>query len=89
MMIDKQIFDRNVPHRAVSVYCYLCDRANKNGECFPSVTTIAGDLHISKRTVFRALDDLEKAKLLTRKNRHRTHGGLSFNLYKIGGDADV
>jgi predicted transcriptional regulator len=53
------------------------------------VNTIAGDLHISKRTVFRALHDLEEAGMLVRQNRHRSHGGLSSNLYKLGGGGNV
>ncbi len=83
MIVPERIYDENLPHRAVSVYCYLCGRANKKGECFPSVRTVAEDLHISKRTVFRAISDLEHAGLLTRTARRRVHGGRSSSLYKI------
>lgn len=89
MRIPQIIYAMDLPSRAVIVYCYLCDRANKNGECFPSVSTIAADLHISKSTVFRAISDLEKSGLLIRKHRHRMSGGLSSNLYKIGGEDHV
>ena len=89
MRIPQIIYTMDLPSRAVVVYCYLCERANKNGECFPAVKTIAADLHLSKSTVFRALADLEKAGLLTRKHRHRTSGGLSSNLYRIGGEKHV
>ena len=27
------LYRTDLPHRAVSVYIYLADRANKNGEC--------------------------------------------------------
>ena len=47
MIVPERIYDENLPHRAVSVYCYLCGRADKKGECFPSVRTVAEDLHIS------------------------------------------
>ena len=83
MLVSRRIYDLGLPHRAVSVYCYLCDRANKNGECYPSVRTIASDLSISKKTVFRALKDLESAEMLNRTHRWRTHGGRSTNLYKL------
>lgn len=89
MIVPKRIYQMNLLHRSVSVYCYLCDKANKKGECFPAVSTIAGDLHISRRTVFRALADLKNAGLLVRVKRHRTYGGLSSNLYRIVGDKDV
>ena len=59
MIVPRRIYDLGLPHRAVSVFCYLCDRANKKGICWPSTVTIARDLNISRRTVFRALKDLD------------------------------
>lgn len=79
--VNKKIYNLNLPHRAISVYCYLCDRADRYGKCFPSTTLIADDLGISRRTVFRALNDLETANLLHRERRRRTHGGNTSNLY--------
>ena len=58
MNVERRIYDLGLPHRAVTVYCYLCDRSNKQGECFPSAKTIAQDLSLSRRTVFRALHEL-------------------------------
>ena len=83
MIVARRIYDLGLPHRAVTVYCYLCDRANKNGECFPSAKTIALDLSLSRRTVFRALKDLERSGLIEKKQRIRTSGGISSNLYKL------
>ena len=48
-------------HRAKSVYMYLRDRADASGICWPSINTIAADLKLSRRTVQRALNDLERA----------------------------
>ncbi len=77
------IYRMELPHRAVSVYIYLYDRANKNGECWPAIPTIAFDLKLSQSTVRRALRDLRKAELLETKQRYRTKGGKSSLLYKI------
>ena len=52
--------DPDLPHRARTVYMYLRDRAG-GGSCWPGVKTIARDLHLSPRTVQRALNDLEHA----------------------------
>ncbi|MBR1383049.1 MAG: helix-turn-helix domain-containing protein [Ruminococcus sp.] len=83
MIVPRRIYDLGLPHRAVSVFCYLCDRANKKGICWPSTVTIAKDLNISRRTVFRALKDLEQEGLITRKHRHRVNSGKSSNLYQL------
>jgi predicted transcriptional regulator len=62
---------------------YLKNRANKDKTCFPAIGTIAADLKLSKRTVERALGDLEKAGFLLREHRFRSKGGKSSNLYRL------
>ena len=47
------------------------------------VRTIAGELRLSRATVFRTLDDLCKAGLLEKGDRWRENGGRTSNLYKI------
>ena len=79
-------YQSELPHRAISVYVYLSDRANKKGECFPAIPTIAGDLKLSESTVRRALHDLRKAGLITSKQRYRPNGAKSSLMYKIKTD---
>ena len=45
------LYQMDLPHRAVAVYTYLYVRANKNGEGWPSVKTIASDIKLSSATV--------------------------------------
>ena len=81
------IYSSNLPPRAVNVYRYLKDRANKESQCFPAIGTIARDLHISDRTVKRALNDLERAGFIKRENRFRTYDTKTYgkisNLYTV------
>lgn len=81
------IYNSDLPPRAVNVYRYLKDRANKANQCFPAIGTIARDLHISDSTVKRALNDLERAGFIKRQNRFRTYNaktyGKTSNLYTI------
>lgn len=83
MIVERRIYDTDLPHRAVSVFCYLCDRANRKGQCWPSTQTIAEDLNMSRRTVFYALNDLEKEGFIKRIGRLRDDKGSSSNLYQI------
>ena len=76
------LYRMDLPHRAVSVYIYLFDRADKNGECWPAIPTIAKELKLSESTVRRALKDLKKAGLITTEQRYREKGGKSSLLYK-------
>ena len=55
--LDK-VRDLDLPHRAVAVYCYLYDRADKEGKCWPAVPTIAREMKLSEKTVRRAILDL-------------------------------
>lgn len=77
------LYRMDLPHRAVSVYIYLSDRANKDGECWPAIPTIAKELKLSESTVRRALKDLRKVELIETEQRYRTKGGKSSLLYKI------
>ena len=77
------LYRSDLPHRAVSVYQYLHDRANKKGECWPAIPTIATDLKLSESTVRRALRDLRKAGLITTEQRYRKNGGKSSLCYKL------
>ena len=71
------LYRMELSHRAVSVYIYLADRANKDGECWPAIPTIAAELKLSQSTVRRALRDLRKAGILETEQRYRTKGGKS------------
>lgn len=77
------LYQMDLPHRAVAVYTYLYDRANKNGECWPSVKTIAGDIKLSPATVRRAIKDLRNAGLIETKQQYRENGGKSSLCYKL------
>jgi predicted transcriptional regulator len=83
MLIKRDIYALELPHRAVAVYMYLCDRAGKDGDSFPSHGTIAAELRLSKSTVKRALGDLLRAGCVTATPRHREKGGQTSNLYKV------
>lgn len=72
-----KIYKMDLPHRAIAVYCYLRDRANKDGVCWPAIPTIAEDTKLSRSTVKRAIGDLKKAGVIKTEQRYRTRGGKS------------
>ena len=77
------IYASDLPHRARAVYMYLKDRTDKDGVCWPSIRTIARELHLSRATVQRALNDLCAAGYLSTESRWRENGGCTSNLYRI------
>lgn len=64
------------------ILCYLIARS-KDGQCFPSIRTIANDLNKGKGTVSRVLDELVEEKILTKENRFLGTGKKTSNLYVI------
>ena len=59
-MIDKmKVYqDTELSSKAVSVYLYLCERASKETKsCYPSMKTIAKDLHLSLASVKRSIQE--------------------------------
>lgn len=57
--------------------------AETDGTCWPSVRRIAADLKLSRRTVQRALSDLEHHGFLERTHRRRPNGSLTSNFYRL------
>lgn len=77
------IYKEDLPPRAKTVYMYLKDRSNKDGECWPAVKTIAKDTSLSTSTVKRAIADLIRYDFLTKANRYRKNGSYTSNRYFI------
>lgn len=79
------LYRMELPHRAVAVYVYLADRANREGQCWPAVPTIAREIKLSEATVRRAIKDLRRAGLIETEQRYRTKGGKSSLLFQLKG----
>ena len=83
-MVDMRfLYEMELPHRAVAVYQYLFFRADREGQCWPAVPTIAKDLKLSEKTVRRSIKDLQKAGLIETEQRYRRSGGKSSLLFRV------
>ena len=69
------LYRQDLPHRAVAVYIYLADRANKDNTCWPAIPTIARDQKKTETTVRRPRRDFRKAGMLERESLYRDKGG--------------
>lgn len=83
MSYFSSIYGADLPSRAKVVYFYLFDRADQEGYCFPAINTIARELSISRSTVKRAIQDLERHGYLEKTQRYRKNGGKSTLLYRM------
>lgn len=77
------IYEADLPPRAILVWLYLQQRANKEGTCFPALKTIAHDTKMSVSTVKRAITDLITAGVLEKETRYRENKGQTSNLYRL------
>ena len=57
-MTRKEIYETELPHRAVAVYLYLETRADRERTCYPAIGTIARELHLSVSTAIWSVQDL-------------------------------
>lgn len=83
MIVPEKIYKLQLTSTEINVYQYLCSRANKQGECFPSQTTIARAVNLHRSTVNRAIKRLQDKNLIIIIQRRRVDGGTSSNLYRI------
>jgi len=88
LWIDKaalMLISESTGTMGVAVYSWLCYYANfKAQDCFPSITTLALHCGVSRRTIMRAIKQLEqlKAVLIERKKGkpNISETTLEFNL---------
>ena len=83
MSYINSLYIDDMPHRAVVVYRYLKDRADKDGKCYPSIGTISTDLNLSISTVKRAINDLVKSGQIRTEQRWRENGGRSSLMFYL------
>ena len=83
MFRQSEVLNSSLLPRAKLVYVYLCDRANKDGLCWPSKRLIATELNMSMSTVERAINDLRNAGYIVTLQRVRRSGAWSSLLYEL------
>ena len=79
-------FQSDLKPRARLVLHCLALHSNKEGQCFPSIKTIAKECGYSVNTIKRALDDLVESGFVVKEARfdtERKHGGQTSNLYTL------
>ena len=69
------------------VLVVLADAANDQGICWPGITTLAGKVGVTPRTVQRAIQLLVHRDLITVEQRYRSDGSCSSNLYQLSLDS--
>lgn len=52
-----------------AILVHLCDYANKKGECFPGMNTIAKRCNIDRVTVWRKIKEMKKLGIISTQER--------------------
>lgn len=80
--MKQKAYQSTLKSRALQVLVYLIDRSNKEGTCFPAISTMSRELHISASTVKRALRELTESGFVKKESRFREKNqGQTSNLY--------
>ena len=86
--VPAAIFEGDRSAYAVAVYAYLCFCADRSGTCFPGMETIARCLGLSRNTVKKAMNELERCGLVrSETTRQRSKNGRmrqGANRYLLG-----
>jgi DNA-binding MarR family transcriptional regulator len=61
--------DSDLSLRAKGVYALLCTYANTNRTCFPKIATLAEVSGVDRRTIERAIKELEHKSYVKRDGR--------------------
>ena len=85
-MVDNEILDQYgaaLGPYAFTVYSAICRYSDRNGQCFPSVSTLSNVTGMSESSVHRALNILEEQKLIYRTACFDPKGGQRANVYTL------
>ena len=69
----------------IVVTALLLHRNQKSGACYPGLARISKLSSLSRITVLRVLDSLEKKGIIERKRRFTDCGDYDTNAYSMGG----
>ena len=75
--------DQELSPRAKMVCLYLHDRANKDGESWYAINTMARELSLSRSSIKRALAELVRQKRINVQHRFRNNGSCTSNTYYL------
>lgn len=83
-LIPKRIMrDRNLSLQAKAIYSYLASFAGNTGMSFPSTKLMAGELGISKDTLFKYLKELRESNAISVKRERGRDGTFERNIYYL------
>ena len=65
-----------------AVYFWICNFANRDGSCFPSVATLSKNSGVGRTKVFACIAQLETIGVITKEQRKKGNSNLT-NVYQI------
>ena len=80
---NEAILDKRLDTYEFRVLCYLCKLSNEENICFPSYSTIAANMNISRSKTANIINRLIDLGYIEKENRTRGRGGKGSNLYTV------
>lgn len=83
MDLVRRVYQKKIDAKHQRVLVLLCDFANDDGVCWPSIDRIAWKLSVSERTVMRAVKDLEAVGCIEVRRHHRRANTYLIDLERL------
>ena len=80
---NEAILDKRLDTYEFRVLRYLCKLSNEENICFPSYSTIATNMKISRSKTANIINRLIYLGYIEKENRTRGRGGKGSNLYTV------
>lgn len=77
-------FKTNLPPASKLLLIALCDYANDDGICYPSLKTIQSKVNLGKTNITYILKSFELLNVIERSQRKRENGSYTSTVYTIG-----
>lgn len=79
----EELYKIGVSSKGKLVYFYLDDHKNADNVAWPALNTMARELSMSRSSVRRAIQELEKIGLIGKEAHYRPNGSATSNRYHV------
>lgn len=79
--VSKEVMtDPSISPGAKSLYSLLCCYMDKSRSCYPGIKRLSEELYVTPSTIKRWMNELKKAKIISRTQEDKTKTAVTFIL---------
>lgn len=75
----RAVYDPKLPHHVLRTLCAICVYSDQEGYCWPSQSTLARNIGVTRETINRHIRQLKSLGYIMVERRYKKDGGQTSN----------